>query len=150
MDDTMIDPFGHIGDDYWADVTLSDLSDILLSQQVTSNGYAGSFYHRFDHNPAGPGLEPSGYTEDTVFGLLGLIAADKLPSFNSRAEVLAGRLALAAGVASNGDVYEHIWIGGALYNTYGGEVLQAIPEPAALLLLGAGALLLRRRRHSLG
>ena len=150
MDDTRIDPLGLIGEDYWTDVTLSDLSDILLSHQVTSNGYPGPFYHRFDHNPVGPGFEASGYTEDTVFGLLGLIAADKLPSFNFKAEVLAGRLALAAGVASNGDVYEHIWIGGASYNAYGGEVLQAIPEPASLLLLGAGALLLRRRRRSLG
>lgn len=145
MDDTRIDPFGLIGEDYWDGVTLADLSALIGSHQVVSGAYAGSFYHRFDHTAAGAGYEASGYTEDAVFGTLGLIA-----SGGSTIDIQAGRSALASGVASNGNVYEHLWSGGALYYTYGGEVLQAIPEPASLLMLGVGTLLLRRRKRNLG
>ena len=64
----------------------------------------------------------------------------------SHANVLAGRSALASGITPSGVAYEHIWSGGASYYTYGGEVVQALPEPASLLFLGTGMLLLRRKR----
>jgi len=154
MDDTRIDPFGLTGEDYWTDVKLSDLVDILSSHQVSSGDYADSFYHRFDHTPAGAGYEAGGYTEDTVFGVLGLIAANKADlSLDLWADIIAGRNALASRVGSAGMLYEHMWSGGALYYAYGGEALQAfaaIPEPATLFLLGAGILLLRRQRRQLG
>lgn len=153
MDDTRIDPFGLTGEDYWTDVKLSDLVDILSSHQVSSGEYADSFYHRFDHTPAGPGYEDSGYTEDTIFALLGLIAANKADlSLDLWADIIAGRNTLASRVGADGMLYEHMWSGGALYYAYGGEALQAfaaIPEPATLFLLGAGILLLRRQRRQL-
>ena len=141
MDGTEIDPFD-IGEAYWSDVTLADLPALLLSHQVASGAYEGSFYVRYDHDAPGVGFEASGYTEDTVFGTLGLIA-----SGGSADDILAARMALALGVNSAGDVYEHIWSGGASYYVYGGEVLQAIPEPASLLLLGTGTLMLLRRKR---
>lgn len=144
MDETRVDPFGLVGEAYWEGVALSDLPALLDSHQADSGAYAGSFYHRFDHTAAGPGYEDSGYTEDAVFGILGLIA-----SSGSTSDILAGSIALASGVTSTGIVYEHTWSGGASYYTYGGEVLQVIPEPVSLLLLGTGMLLLRRKRNKL-
>lgn len=142
LDDTKIDPFGLIGEEYWQGVALSDLPDILASHQVLtpsdpnltpSAPNVGTFYHRFDHAPAGEGFEASGYTEDTIFGLLGLIAAaTDERDFNE--EILSAKVSLCSPVSSDGIVYEHI-SGGASYYTYGGELLQAIPftEPATVL-----------------
>ena len=71
LDDTKLDPF------YWGDVALSDLPDILLSHLVIdpTKGITNSFYHRFDHTAADKDFEASGYTEDAVFAVLGLMAA---------------------------------------------------------------------------
>ncbi len=129
MDETRIDPFGFVGEDYWTDVTLMDLPDILASHQVlTDSGeYAGSFYHRFDHAPVSEDFEPAGYTEDTIFGLLGLIAADNAGAERDfSVETLGAKEMLCQPVASDGIVYEHIWSGGESYYTYSGEVLEAI------------------------
>jgi len=149
MDDTRIDPFSLIGEDYWTDVTLSDLPELLSGHQVLLGEYPGTFYHRFDHAAAGEGFEASGYTEDTIFGLLGLLAADDA-GWDFDVQTIGGIAVLTWPVTSDGVIYEHIWSGGAAYYTYGGELLQVIPEPASLFLLVAGALLLRRRRHHLG
>ena len=129
LDDTKIDPFGLIGEEYWQGVALSDLPDILVSHLVLipSEGNAGTFYHRFDHTPAGEGFEASGYTEDTIFGLLGLMAADNADAeLDFSVETLGAKEMLCQPVTSDGIVYEHIWLGGASYYTYGGEVLEAI------------------------
>ena len=145
MDDTRIDPFGLIDGDFWVDVTLGDLPEMLLSYQVDSGPYAGSFYYRFDR-------EGSGYTEDTVFGLLGLISATDYAGRSFGQEILAGRLAMASSIDWTGIASEHIWAGGASYYTYGGEVLQAIPEPVSILLFATAGCLLARlqsRRKSL-
>jgi len=77
MDDTLIDPLLSKGVPYWEDVKLSDLPDILSTHQVLSGEHKGSFYVRFDHTAPGPGFYESGYTEDTIFGLFGLIASNK-------------------------------------------------------------------------
>lgn len=127
LDETRIDPFGFVGEDYWTDVTLRDLPDMLASHQVpTDSGeYAGSFYHRFDHAPVSEDFEPAGYTEDTIFGLLGLIAAATAERDFS-GEIVGAKEMLCQPVTSDGIVYEHIWSGGESYYTYGGEMLQAI------------------------
>jgi len=74
MDDTRIDPFG-LGERYWTGAVLSDLPNMLVGHQdFSSLKWNGSFYYRFDHEAA---PHSSGYTEDTVYGVLGLIEANK-------------------------------------------------------------------------
>jgi len=126
LDETRIDPFGLIGEDYWQDVKLSDLPDILASHLVIipSEGYAKTFYHRFDHTPAGEDFEAGGYTEDTIFGVLGLMAA-ATDERDFKEEILGAKVALCLPVTSDGIVYEHVSSGIASYYTYGGELLQA-------------------------
>jgi len=151
MDGTLVDPSAPSGST-WDGVTLADLPGMLAGHQVASGDNAGSFFWRFDH-AAPSGGDPSGFTEDTVFGTLGLIAADDAdPSLGYDDEILAARTVLAGGVATDGKVYEHIWSGGMNYHTYAGETLEALPEPATLGLLAAGGLvgLMRRRRRPAG
>ncbi len=127
LDETRINPFGFVGEDYWTDVTLSDLPDILVSHLILipSQGHEGTFYHRFDHAPAGEDFEASGYTEDTIFGLLGLMATATAEK-DFYVEILSAIIMLSRPVTSDGIVYEHVSSGGASYYTYGGEMLQAI------------------------
>ena len=127
LDDTKIDPFGLIGEEYWQDVALSDLPDILVSHLVLtpSEGHASTFYHRFDHAPAGEDFEASGYAEDTIFSLLGLRAASTEEK-DFYGEILGATVVLCRPVTTDGIVYEHIWSGGETQYVYGGEMLQAI------------------------
>ncbi len=120
----------------WFKKTLADLPDMLLSHQVPEGeDHAGSFYWRFDHTDGDPGGEylVSGFTEDTLFGMLGLMAAHQTDcSVNYYPQILAARDALVYGVAPDGRVYEHIWEGGYDYHAYAGEALEAIcvlPRP---------------------
>ena len=149
MDDTRIDPFSLMGENCWTGVTLSDLPEMLAGHQVASGEYAGSVYHRFDHTPAGEGYEASGYAEETIFGVLGLLAADNA-GWEFDGQILVGTAVLSSPVVSDGIVYEHIWSGGASYYAYGGEALQAIsePEPATLLMLQHSQLQRSRRQQS--
>ena len=132
MDDTKIDPDGTV-ENYWVDVKLSDLPDILSIHQAISGVQAGSFYHRFDHTPAGPGFKAGGYTEDTVFSLLGLIAVDGAVAADGVVrdfgqEIQNAREVLADGVSPDGVVYCHIWshIPTDMRYTHAGEVLEAM------------------------
>jgi hypothetical protein len=137
---------------YWFGKKLVDLPGLLAGHQVTSGDNAGSFFWRFDHTAPGGG-DPSGFTEDTAFGTLGLIAADNgNPALGYDDEILTARTVLAGGVGGDGKVYEHIWSGGANYHVYAGETLQALPEPATLSVLVVGGLLalVRRRRRPAG
>ncbi len=133
MDDTLIDPFGLSDVSYWEGVTLRDLSDLLASHQVPDGEYAGSFYVRFDHTAPGPGYEASGYTEDTTYGVLGLIAANAVEEDDEKVwifdeEIQSAREALAKSVHQNGLVQEHILLGTQIYYLFGGEMLQAFTE----------------------
>lgn len=138
MDGTRVDPFGLVGEDVWQDVVLSDLGAMLAGHQDSASD---TFFHRFDHAAAGPGYEANGYVEDTVFGILGLEAAGSYS-----AEILAGRAALVDAIAADGIVYENLLTGGEDFNVFAGEWLQAVPEPATMLLLGVGGLMFRRKR----
>jgi hypothetical protein len=133
MDDTWIDPFGLSDVVYWKDVMLHDLPDILASHQVPYGDYAGSFYVRFDHTAPGPGYEASGYTEDTIFGLLGLIGSNSVEVddeiiWKFDEEIQNAREALANSVHQSGLVQDHIWLGTHIYYLFGGELLQALSE----------------------
>jgi len=132
MDDTKIDPDG-AGEDYWVDVKLSDLPDRLATHQVSSGGRTGSFYYRLGHS-RGFAAEASGYTEDTVYGLLGLIAADDA-GWDFDQEIQNARGVLPIAVSNNNVVQCHIWSWSPLHYTYGGEMLQAAASPGPSLLL---------------
>ena len=152
MDDTRIriDPLGLTGTSYWDDVTLSDLPDMLSSHQVISGENAGSFYIRFDHTPPGPGYDESGYTEDTIFCLLGLLAAnnvetindgeldvnvtvDNTPRWDFDEEIQNARDVLSEAVSPGGRVRAkindplHLWVSDVYY-FFGGELLQTLVE----------------------
>ena len=141
MDDTLIDPFGLSDVSYWNGVTLRDLPDFLASHQVPDGEYAGSFYVRFDHMAPGPGYEAAGYTEDTIFGLLGLVGADAMgqtdepgvddgngTGWDFDEEIQNARGVLAQSVHQSGLLQDHIWLGSYLYYVFGGEMLQAFTE----------------------
>ena len=130
LDDTLIDPYG-TGEPCWIDKRLENLPGLLLGHQVPSGQeYAGSFYWRFDHTDAGRSdNEEAGYTEDAIFGTLGLIAAvEANPELDYDSAILAARDALLVGVQADGSVYEHLWSGGRIYYTYAGEMLQVLGE----------------------
>ncbi|MBM4036921.1 MAG: PEP-CTERM sorting domain-containing protein [Planctomycetes bacterium] len=132
-------------------VTLSDLPGILGGHQDYPG--TGSFYWRFDHQGDSFGGPALGYTEDTVFGTLGLIAATANGYGMYDLEILAGGSALSAGfVHWGGLMKDHLWIDTHLPTNYvfTGEVLRlALPEPGSMVLLGGGlaALIVRRRRR---
>ena len=136
MDDTRIDPFGLTGESYWKDVTLSDLPDLLSTHQVLSGQYTDSFYVRFDHTAPGPGYEAAGYTEDTIFGILGMIGADAVGStddandvrWDFEDEIQKAREVLVKSVHQSGLVQEHIWLGTHMYYFFCGELLQTLSE----------------------
>jgi len=136
MDDTRIDPFSLTGESYWKDVTLSDLPDLLSTHQVLSGQYTDSFYVRFDHTAPGPGYEAAGYTEDTIFGILGMIGADAVGStddandvsWDFEDEIQKAREVLVKSVHQSGLVQEHIWLGTHMYYFFCGELLQTLSE----------------------
>ena len=123
LDSTAVDP-GAPPTSPWYGTTLADLPSMLLGHQATAGAYAGSFYWRFGHD--GLGGDASGYTEDTAFGALGLIAAHEAGFADYDGPIGAARDALAYGVAADGEVYEHIWSGGLLLYLFAGETLQAL------------------------
>ncbi len=130
MNSTPIDP-NSTGRLYWDGVTLAELPDLLLGHQVLDGElYGGSFYWRFDHTNGGdPEGEAAGYTEDTVFGTLGLVAANKAnPELDYDSAILAARDALLVGIHADGTVYEHLWLDGYIFYFYAGEMLQALGE----------------------
>lgn len=127
MDDTLINPSASSGS-YWYQVALEDLPNMLAGHQVPEGETnPGSFYWRFDHTYGGS-PQPAGYTEDTVFGTLGLIAATRsILAADYESGIRNGQDALIYGIASDGRIYEHIWNGGAFYHVYVGETLQSLP-----------------------
>ena len=122
LDDTKLYPF------YWGDVALSDLPDILLSHLVISptDGLPGTFYHRFDHTPASEEFKASGYVEDTVFALLGLMAATTSEK-NFYEVILGAQEMLCLPIRSDGIVYERIVLSvGKSYHVFGSDILRAL------------------------
>lgn len=139
MDDSVLDPHS-LGAARWYGVTLADLPDILMDQQVpTGDPNAGSFYSRFDHTDGrfDDGVV-DGYTTVAAYGTLGLLACR-----NERPDVepaiMAGRQALLRGIDSFGRVADHLWENSEHLHGLGGLMLMVLSElitPADLDLDG--------------
>jgi len=129
LDETSIDPSGE-GAPYWTTRKLSDLPELLSSHQVPDGQQeAGSFYWLFEHGDAGSGEPVSGYTEDTIFATLGLVAASQAnPDLNADSAILAARKVLLDGVSSKGIVWERLSQEGAVYYSYASEMLQVLSK----------------------
>lgn len=115
----------------WDGVTLADLPSLLLSQVMPEDGaYPGSLFCRFDHGLDEFGGPEGGYTEDAVFGLLGLVSvASRLEpgavrdDFDRAIEVVFD--AVLQAVDEDGVVYQHVTQQGDSPFVYAGELLQA-------------------------
>ncbi len=118
----------------WNGKQLKDLPAMLLAEQVPAGElYAGSFFWRFDHGNGGlVGVRAAGYTEDSIFGTMGLAAISKadpnavitIPGLGDG--LAAARTALLRGVAGDGTVKEHLWVGGLPRFVYCGEMLDVL------------------------
>lgn len=163
LDGTVVDPTATLGSAWWdyinndGPATLLDLPAMLASHQELTPGadFYGTFYWRFDHL-APPGQPAYGYTEDTVFGALGLQASALYGYGPYDTQVNAAIYALLGGFAYwDNYMREHVGFSAyAGYNfMYAAEGLRlAIPEPCSMALLAGGcaALILRRRRRLAG
>jgi hypothetical protein len=132
LDETLVGASGGYAS-YWQGILLCDLAPLLLLHQVPQGEpFGGSFYWRFDHT-AGP-LDPegvtSGFTEDAIYGTLGLTAAAALatdpPNEDLEQAVRTAYSALLDGVDDEGKVYEHLSHAGESYYAYSGEMLQGL------------------------
>jgi len=128
LDDTLVDPCG-TGQPYWNDIHLSDLPGILAGHQRMEEPHSGCFYWRFDHTDGagGGGPDAYGYTEDCIFGALGLAAAvQNAPNLNYDTAIVAMKESLVNSIADDGTVYGHLWLNSPQYYVYAGEMLQAL------------------------
>ncbi len=129
LDDTFVGSYGNIP--YWQGVVLGDLPGLLAGHQVPQGEpFGGSFYWRFDHT-FGPFAGPvAGYTEDSIYGALGLVAAasaqEGLFQGDVQEQIRAVYAALLNGVEEDGTVYEHLSREGHAYHAFAGEMLQGL------------------------
>lgn len=126
------------GNTVWSGTTLADLPAMLMSHQApegTDN--AGTFYWRFDHRDDGAGFAAGGYTEDTVFAVLGLLAASRAnPEVNVDAAVEAACDALLRAADADGRVNMTLSGDGPTHMAFAGELLQVLPELDATWAVG--------------
>ncbi len=113
-------------------VVLADLPALLMSHQVPEGqSLAGSFYWRFDHTSGGRDIAAAGYTEDAIFGALGLVAAaSRVEQGPVRQDmeraIAAAHKVLLQGADAEGKVYEHLSGQGETYHAFAGEMLEAL------------------------
>ncbi len=136
LDDTPVDP-GAAEGGQWYGTVLADLPGVLLGHQVPYGGFdEGSFFWRFDHGDAGMGVVTEGYTEDAIFGTLGLLAAWEASDPNDPISagleegVFAAAVAVLSNLRDDGLVYEHLSIeeGAQDRLAYASELLFLIGE----------------------
>jgi len=128
LDDSLLDPCG-VGTAYWQGRTFAELPGLLVDHQIPEGDLAGSFYWRFDHGNLGTGAPTAGYVEETVFGAMGLAAANRtmrIPEMRDR--ILLVRDLLIASVDDDGVVTQHLSLGGGAQYFYAAEVLRALGE----------------------
>lgn len=118
------------GSGYWQGHALRDLPGLLAGHQVGPEGISpGSFYWRFDHGDMGEAGLESGYTEDLVFGVLGLVAAKKACADSDcdvDAAIDAGQAALLQAMETLVTAQVHLWLPSADSLVCSGEVLTCI------------------------
>jgi hypothetical protein len=129
LDDTPV--ASQDGAAYWDGFVLSDLPALLLSHQVPrGEPFSGSFYWRFDHSSVEQGGIGAGFTEDAVYGTLGLVAAaaaGKGPAGDDMVRAVEAALEmLMQGVDIEGRAYQHLALVGESYHAYAGEMLHAL------------------------
>jgi hypothetical protein len=129
LDDTPVSSLG--GAPVWEGVLLRDLPSVLLSHQVPEGEpFGGSFYYRFDHTAGRFQGAVSGYTEDAIYGALGLVAVasagENAPDESMEQAIRAVHTALLDGVDAEGRVYEHLSHDGESYHAFAGEMLQGL------------------------
>jgi hypothetical protein len=129
LDDTPITSYA--SSPCWEGIVARDLPGLLLRHQVPEGEpYPGSFYWRFDHTAGGADGQVAGFTEDTVYGTLGLAAAAsrEIPVETDRIEqaIRAAQKAILEGVGADGKVYEHLSQSGEAHHVFAGEVLEAL------------------------
>lgn len=129
LDDTPITSYA--SSPCWEGIVAYDLPGLLLRHQVPEGEpYPGSFYWRFDHTTGGADGLGAGFTEDTVYGTLGLTAAASRetgvePDVMEQA-IMAAQKAILEGVDADGKVYEHLSQSGEARHVFAGEVLEAL------------------------
>jgi len=143
LDGGLVDPSG-TGRPMWNLVRLEDLPGMLLGHQVVEGlegadgadaAIAGAFYWRFDHTDGGDGEGVvAGFTEDTVFGAMGLAAAARRWGDPVLGAASDRSLRVLVGVVdAEGRVGGHLWEPSPVRAVYAGELA------AALAMLAAGA-----------
>jgi len=110
LNNSLVKMSGH-GSAYWDGVVLEDLPVILQMHRCTDPVlYTGNFYWRFDHQFG------VGYTEDNVYGILGLSFAQRLfpNQYDYDADIDQARVAMESAVDmsvdpwTKGYVYAHV------------------------------------------
>ncbi len=129
LGDTLVDSAD--SGSYWSGVALKDLPGLLLSHQVPEGEpFEGSFYWHFDHADTEIDFLAGGWTEDAIFGTLGLVAAasgqEGEPAEELEKAVEAAYAVLLEASDAEGKVVEHLSGIGEGYYTYAGELLQAL------------------------
>jgi len=140
MDGTLVKP-GTTGQALWNSVTLADLPAMVADHQVPAGGqFDGSFYWRLDKTDGGYGVSwPAGYTEETVFGTLALMACRDKLGLDYDDGIARARTALLGGVGAGGVVDGHLFYDDVVSHLFAGEmanVLGALTCPADLDLDG--------------
>lgn len=145
LDSTVIPTPPLPGRGTYAGYTLAQLPAILAGHQVPATApYSSSFFAWFDHtqDPA------AGYTEDTVYGTLGLMAATAAGGWDYTTQIQAARRVLANGdrygattpdygVLANGVTREQIWANSFVNHAFAGETLIALAIEPALQTVAA-------------
>jgi len=129
LGDTLVDSVD--SGSYWSGVALKDLPELLLSHQIPDGKpFAGSFYWRFAHPDTEIDVLAGGWTEDVIFGALGLVASASGRGGEDAERLMraieAARVVLLEASDSEGKVFEHLSKIGTSYYTYSGELLQTL------------------------
>jgi len=158
LDDTPVTDY--LSAPLWDGVLVSDLPALLASHQVSEDEpFAGSFYWRYDHTAGDTEGVVAGYTEDAIYGTLGLVAAASqareamdpnevdpdavdieaegdVAEHDLDGAIEAGLDALLQGIDAEGVVFQHLSLVGQTRYAYAGEMLQALWHIEQYLGLG--------------